>query len=268
MGSDQHFRRWPTIAAMERKPLQRLEAGLPAAWYYDPAHYQRELEAFWYRRWVAVAREEELPGPGDWRTVRVGTQSLVLVRDEDRIRGFHNTCRHRGSVLCTEERGNFARRRIVCPYHSWTYDLEGQLVATPRRMETPDFDFADFPLYQVAVASWGGFVFVNLAGRDAPPLDVGSLDAQFRRYRLGELRIGKRLVANVQANWKLLGENFSECFHCPPVHPELCRVVTAYREAGAWGLRGRESKPEYAKEARTVTLNGGARLPPLGTLTE
>jgi Rieske 2Fe-2S family protein len=251
-----------------REPLKKLEAGLPAAWYHDPAHHQRELEAFWYRRWVAVAREEELPGPGDWRTARIGTQSIVLARDEDRLRGFHNTCRHRGSILCTEERGNFARRRIVCPYHSWTYDLAGHLVATPRRMETPDFDFGDFPLYQVAVASWGGFVFINLAGRDAPPLDVGSLEAQFQRYRLGELRIGKRIVVDVQANWKLLGENFSECFHCPPVHPELCRVVTAYREAGAWGLRGPESKPEYAKEARTLTLDGSARLPPIGTLTE
>ena len=154
---------------MERKPLQRLEAGLPAAWYHDPAHYQQELEAFWYRRWVVVAREAELAATGDWRTVRVGTQSMVLVRDEDQIRAFHNTCRHRGSVLCTEEQGSFARKRIVCPYHSWTYDLAGQLVATPRRMETPDFRLADFRLYPAAVASWGGFIFINLAGRDAPP---------------------------------------------------------------------------------------------------
>jgi Rieske 2Fe-2S family protein len=252
---------------MERKPLQRLEAGLPAAWYYDPAHYQRELEAFWYRRWIAVAREEELPKPGDWRTVRVGTQSLFLVRDEGTIRAFHNTCRHRGSILCTEESGNFARRHIVCPYHSWTYELTGQLVATPRRMETPDFNFGDFPLYRVAAASWGGFVFVNLE-RDAAPLEVGNLDAQFERYRFAELRIGKRIVVDVQANWKLLAENFSECFHCPPVHPELCRVVTAYRDAGAWGLRGPEANPEYAKQAQTLTLDGSARLPPIGTLSE
>src|ERR671934_2514796 len=161
MGSDQHF-------GMERKALGKLEAGLPAAWYYDPAHYARELEAFWYARWIAVAREEELAAPGDWRRVRIGTQSLVLLRAEDgEVRAFHNTCRHRGSVLCTEDAGNFARRRIVCPYHSWTYDLCGQLVATPRRMETPDFDVAQFPLFQVAIESWGGFVFVKLAGEKA-----------------------------------------------------------------------------------------------------
>jgi phenylpropionate dioxygenase-like ring-hydroxylating dioxygenase large terminal subunit len=251
-----------------REPLKQLEAGLPAAWYYDPAHYQRELEAFWYERWVVVAREEELAKPGDWRSVRIGTQSLVLVRDDDRLRAFHNTCRHRGSVLCTEEQGNFARKRIVCPYHSWTYDLAGELVATPRRMETPDFDLRNFPLYQVAVASWGGFVFVNLAGRDAPPLDVGSLDTEFQRYGFSSLRIGKRIVADIPANWKLLAENFSECFHCPPVHPELCRVVTAYKDAGAWGLRGEEKLPEYKSGATTLTLDGSSRLPPFKGLSK
>ena len=252
---------------MAREPLKRLEAGLPAAWYHDPAHYQRELETLWYRRWVVVAREEELPAPGDWRTVRIGTQSLVLVRSEDRIRAFHNTCRHRGSVLCTEEQGNFSRKKIVCPYHSWTYDLAGELVATPRRMETPDFDLRNFPLHSAAVASWGGFVFVNL-DRNAEPLDVGELDGQFERYRLGDLKVGKRIVADVQANWKLLAENFSECFHCPPVHPELCRVVSAYREAGAWGLRGAETAPEYAAGVATLTIDGTARLPAIATLTE
>jgi Rieske 2Fe-2S family protein len=252
---------------MTRRPLERLEAGLPAAWYRDPAHYERELEAFWYGRWVAVARAEELARPGDWRAMRIGTQSIVVVRSNEGLRAFHNTCRHRGSVLCTEESGNFARQRIVCPYHSWTYDLAGRLVATPRRMETPDFRMGDFPLFGVAIDTWGGFVFVNLA-RDPAPLDVGGLGGQFQRYRFAELRIGKRIVAEVRANWKLLAENFSECFHCPPVHPELCRVVTAYREAGAWGLRGSEKTVEYARGAQTLTLDGSARLPPISTLNE
>lgn len=249
-----------------RKALDKLEAGLPAAWYRDPAHYQRELEAFWYSRWICVAREEELAQPGDWRLARIGTQQVLLTKDENgELRAFHNTCRHRGSVLCTEESGNFARKRIVCPYHSWTYDLGGQLVATPRRMETPDFRMADFPLYRVAVATWGGFVFVNLSG--GAEVDVRPL-GELAPYGLENLRIGKRIVAEVRANWKLLAENFSECFHCPPVHPELCRVVTAYRDAGAWGLRGEETKPEYAAGAQTLTVDGSARLPPIRTLGE
>ena len=253
-----------------REALSRVEPALPAAWYRDPQHYARELEAFWYRRWVAVAREEEIAVPGDWRLVRVGTQSLVLLRGEDgALHAFHNTCRHRGSVLCTEEQGRFARKRIVCPYHAWTYDLAGRLVATPRRMESPDFDAADFPLFEVALECWGGFVFLHL-DRDPPPLAdaVGHL-ARYERYRLRELRIGKRIVLDVAANWKLLAENFSECFHCPPVHPQFCAIVTAYQEAGAWGLRGQpEARPEYKPGAATLTLDGTARLPPLPGLTE
>jgi Rieske 2Fe-2S family protein len=245
-----------------RKPLERLEPGLPAAWYSDPAHYEREIEAFWYAKWIAVAREEELANPGDWRTVQIGTQSLVLVRDET-IKAFHNTCRHRGSVLCTEEHGNFPRKRIVCPYHSWTYDLAGNLVATPRRMETPDFDMQNFPLHQVATKTWGGFVFVCLA-KNLPPFEA---PARYARYGFENLRIGKRIVADVQANWKLLAENFSECFHCPPVHPELCRVVTAYQEAGAWGLRKSE-RAEYKAGATTLTLDGSSRLKPFAGLNE
>jgi len=249
-----------------RIPLEKLQAGLPASWYYDPAHYQRELEAFWYGGWIAAARDEEIPRSGDWRVVQVGSQQIVILRNsKGSLSAFHNTCRHRGSILCTGEQGHFERNRIVCPYHSWTYDLAGKLVATPRRMQTPDFDRKDFPLFEVATASWGGFVFVHL-GRQPSPLK--NLPTQFGNYRFEDLKIGKRIVLDVRANWKLLAENFSECFHCPPVHPELCRVVTAYREAGAWGLRGPETKPEYLPGAKTLTLDGTARLPAFRNLNE
>jgi Rieske 2Fe-2S family protein len=254
-----------------REALTRVQPGLPASWYRDPAHYARELEVFWYARWICVARDEELAAAGDWKLARVGSQSLVLVRDEaGAIRAFHNTCRHRGSVLCTAEHGRFARRRIVCPYHAWTYDLGGRLVATPRRMETPDFQLEDFPLFEVAAGSWGGFVFVHL-GKDPAPLvsAIGERTERYRRYGFADLRIGRRIVLDVAANWKLLAENFSECFHCPPVHPEFCRIVTAYQDAGAWGLRGSaEAKPEYKPGAQTLTLDGTARLPPFGGLNE
>ena len=256
---------------MERRPLERVEPGLPASWYRDPDHYRRELETFWYSRWIAAAREEEIPAPGDWRVVHIGTQSLVILRtDSGNIHAFHNTCRHRGSVLCTGEQGSLPRRRIVCPYHAWTYDLEGRLVGTPRRMETADFRLEDFPLYGVAVDRWGGFVFVHL-GADPPPLAAAIRDRaeRFKDYALRELRIGKRMVFDVQANWKLLAENFSECFHCPPVHPEFCRIVTAYQDAGAWGLRGKpEAKPQYKAGAATLTLDGSARLPAFQGLDE
>lgn len=254
-----------------RKALKRLQSGLPAAWYRDPAHYARELEAFWFRRWIAACRQEEIRGPGDWHVVKVGSQSILLVKNaKGEIKAFHNTCRHRGSILCTGESGKFARKRIVCPYHSWTYDLAGRLVATPRRMPTPDFDMQDFPLFEVHAQCWGGFIFLCLSRPSVPfKSTLGDLPARFRNYRFENLRIGKRIVANVRANWKLLCENFSECYHCPPVHPELCRVVTAYREAGAWGLAEEfASKPEYKAGATTLTLDGTSRIPPFEALQE
>lgn len=247
------------------RALDRVENGLPASWYSDPAHYQRELEVFWYNRWVVAAREEEIPNPNDWCVVHIGNQSIVILRDEHAgLRAFHNTCRHRGSVLCTQERGHFGHSRIVCPYHSWTYDLSGRLVATPRRMETPDFNAEEFPLHTVAVQSWGGFVFVHLGANPGSfPDAIGDSDQRFSSYDFPALRTGKRIVVDVRANWKLLVENFSECFHCPPVHRELCSIVTAYQDAGAWGLRpGPEAKAEYAAGAVTLTMDGSARLPP------
>ena len=250
----------------KRKPLTRLERGLPAAWYREPAHFARELEAIWYRRWIAACREEEICGPGDWHVVTVGSQSILLVKNaQGEIKAFHNACRHRGSILCTGESGKFARGRMVCPYHSWTYDLAGKLVATPRRLRTPDFDVKKFPLHGVATQCWGGFVFVCLSSGPAP----FKPPAHFRNHQLEKLRIGKRIVADVKANWKLLCENFSECYHCPPVHPELCRVVTAYREAGAWGLaREFDSRPEYRAGATTLTLDGSSRIPAFEKLND
>ena len=248
-----------------REPLQKLERGLPAGWYRDPVHYERELEAFWYSRWIGACREEEVPGPGDWKVCKLGTQSVFILRNSNRkLKAFHNVCRHRGSILCTTESGKFARERIVCPYHSWTYDLAGKLVATPRRLPTPDFDMKNFSLYPVALKTWAGFIFFCLS--DQPPRF--NKPTMFKNHRIENLQIGKRIVADVKANWKLLAENFSECFHCPPVHPELCRIVTAYQEAGAWGLRGKEAKPEFKPGAATLTMDGSARIPPFRGLNK
>jgi len=263
---------------LRRVPLERIEASLPAHYYYDPRHYERELDVFWYRMWILAGREEEVPEPRTYKVVKIGTQSLVILRDLDgRLRAFHNACRHRGSILCTEEAGRLPGRRLVCPYHNWTYSLDGQLVATPRRMASPDFDLSDYPLFKVAVDTWGGFVFVNLAGDETPPLShaLGEIPERFKNYGFADLRIGKRIVLDVKANWKLLFENFSECFHCPPVHPELCEIVTAFWDGGAWGLHYDEAgnlleepRARYRAGAATLTMDGTAQIPPFKGLTD
>ena len=119
-----------------------------------------------------MCRAEEIAKSGDFLVVSIGDQSVVVTRDrEGALRAFHNTCRHRGSVLCTSEKGRFKSHSIVCPYHAWTYSLDGKLASTPYQLESSDFDMADYSLYEVAIDQWGGFVFINLAGRDAEPLE-------------------------------------------------------------------------------------------------
>ena len=286
MVNTRNTRRAP--ASGVRAPLQQVEAGLPATWYHDPDHYRRELARIWSNTWIAAARESELAGPGDFRVVDIGDQSILLLRStEGGVRAFHNTCRHRGSILCTEAQGRLRDQRIVCPYHAWSYDLEGRLCATPHRMPVADFDLSTRGLFPVQAGCWGGFVFVHLggpatgtAGADTPgtallPLAqaLGDLPVRFARYRLDRLAVGPRIVVDVKANWKLICENFCECLHCPPVHPELCRIVPAYREAGAWGLHQDgsgtplpETTPEYRPGAVTLTLDGSARVAPFACI--
>jgi Rieske 2Fe-2S family protein len=253
--------------------LERTAATLPSSWYYDPAQYARELEAVWYRDWICVGRSEDLREAGDFLVTGVGAESLVLTRDRDGApRAFHNTCRHRGSTLCTAPRGRFANGRIVCPYHAWTYSLAGELVATPK-MELPDgFRREDYPLYRVHIDAWGGFLFVNLSERPARPLAefLGSEAQNVQRWPLASLVSVHREVTTLACNWKVFWENYSECYHCPGVHPELCRIVPLYREgllsdADRRDARPpdgtRDTRPRLAPGLVTWTLDGQSRLP-------
>src|SRR6476646_1628344 len=214
--------------------LTRTQPTLPASWYYDPAQYTRELEAGWYRDWVCVGRSSELARAGDYFVAAVGNERVIVTRDETgRHRAFHDTCRHRGSKLCSEPRGHFASGRIVCPYHAWTYALDGRLLATPMRIATDDFDRDAIRLYDVHVDTWGGFLFVNLSDTPAVPLTafLGAEARNVERWPLTQLGTVHREESTLACNWKVFWENYSECYHCPGVHPELCRVVPIYREA-------------------------------------
>jgi Rieske 2Fe-2S family protein len=246
--------------------LPGVEPGLPARYYLDPDHYRRELEAFWYRGWLCVGRDEDLPRPRDYRLLRVGDQSILIARDlAGRLRAFHNTCRHRGSALCSEPSGRLAGASIICPYHGWTYSLAGELLGTPNQISPPDFRKQDYALYRVAVDAWAGFVFVNLLGDDAPPLAAAlrSIPDDLAHWPLAELRVGHRVARELRCNWKIFWENFSECFHCPGVHPELSHLVPAYGRGlmeASDDPRG-TTPPGLVEGAVTWTLDGKRRLP-------
>ncbi len=253
--------------------LDRIVESLPADWYHDAVQYARELEAVWYRDWVCVGRVEELPEAGDYFLVEIGAERIIVTRDrEGRPRAFHNTCRHRGSTLCTAPRGRFAGGRIVCPYHAWTYALSGELAATPK-MELPaDFRREDYPLYAVHADTWGGFLFVNLAERPSTTLAgfLGVEAQNVERWPLASLVSVRREVTTLACNWKVYWENYSECYHCPGVHPELCRVMPLYREGVTSYADSRTaSSPGEAGDTRervapgyvTWTLDGQTKLP-------
>ena len=182
----------PTAPDPGYSGLTQVTEGLPATDYTDPARYQRELAAIWHRNWLYVCRSAELPGPRAYRTFEMGDQSVLLVRDErGELRGYFNTCRHRGAALCRSPAGKFPPAGIVCPYHSWRYGLGGELLQTSSLTCADSFDRADYPLYKVSVNVWHGCVFVALT--EHPPAFGAAFDQpldRLDRWHLEDLVVG------------------------------------------------------------------------------
>jgi Rieske 2Fe-2S family protein len=249
-----------------------IERSLPRAAYVHAAHHQLERERIWWRDWVAVGRAESLVEPGDYLAAEVAGERILVVRDRaGDLAGHYDLCRHRGSRLTLADAtpascdrpgrtGSF-RGVIRCPYHSWTYDLDGPVRHAPFLGEGEGFQPDEFGLHPVGVAEWGGFVFVNLEpdGADAPGRhladQLGGIPVRLRRYRLADLRAERRIVYDVAANWKVIVENYNECYHCAGVHPELCRIVPAFREIGGGDLDWDAGIPQ-AEGTTTFTLTG------------
>ncbi len=186
--------------------------------------FDEEQEKIFAGRWVLVGHQSEIARPGDFFLGDVAGESLIISRDrDDVVRGFYNVCRHRGTRLCEEARGHAAA--IQCPYHAWTYGLDGRLVGAPHMDEVNGFRKEEFSLHPVNLAIWEGFIFENL-GDDPIPLEewFAPLARKFSHWNLGKLRSVKRVEYDVKANWKLMFENYSECYHCPGVHPMLSKV--------------------------------------------
>ncbi len=205
-----------------RPPMPGGVLTLPARYYTDPAHFALEMERIHFRMWLCAGRSAQVAEPGCYFLRQLGNASVVVLRDDEgRLGAFHNVCRHRGTLLCKQEEGQFPSR-IQCSYHGWTYRLDGTLAGAPHMDDVEGFRLSDYPLRRVAVAEWDGHVFINLDD-DPPPLaeQLAALPAKFRPWRMEELRLVERRVYSLSANWKLIIQNYSECLHCPLVHPLL-----------------------------------------------
>jgi Rieske 2Fe-2S family protein len=197
---------------------------LPQKYFVSPEVFEEEQEKIFARQWVLVGHQSEVARAGDFFLGDVAGESVIISRDRDGVvRGFYNVCRHRGTRLCEEGRGHAAA--IQCPYHAWTYGLDGRLVGAPHMDEVKGFQKEEFSLCPANLAIWEGFIFVNLAN-EAMPLEewFAPLRRKFSQWNLPNLRSAKRVAYDVKANWKLMFENYAECYHCPGVHPMLSQV--------------------------------------------
>ncbi|MFL6584950.1 MAG: aromatic ring-hydroxylating oxygenase subunit alpha, partial [Chthoniobacterales bacterium] len=216
-----------TAAGRFRKTSETFVAGartLPQPYFVSPEVFAHEQEAIFARSWLCVGHVSDLPRPGDYFLADVAGESLIVVCGNDgQLRGFFNVCRHRGTRLCEAPRGHAAV--IQCPYHAWTYSLDGRLAGAPHMDPAAGFNKAEYALTQVSLSTWEGFIFATL-DHDAPPLRevFTPLAGKFTHWNLANLRSAKRVEYDVRANWKLIFENYSECYHCPGVHPMLSKV--------------------------------------------
>jgi glycine betaine catabolism A len=254
--AEHHWRPRPTLAGRDHTSLE--------VW-------EEERERIWWGDWVAFGRSEEVSSTGDYVVRDVAGESVFVVRSaEDRLNGFYNVCSHRGTkFLDDDERGN-RRKAFTCPYHAWTYALDGRLIGTPNVKEDERFDRSSYPLHPIGVDEYAGFVFVNLADRPRPLMEALTQGTEtmtaFERFAMQDLRIGVRIVYEVEANWKIIVENYNECLHCPTVHPELVKVVPLFRFGEVWDEVTRDDGNWMREGATSFTQTGESSLPKLPDL--
>ena len=243
-----------TVSVEELIARQKPGFTLEQPFYRDAGIFRRDMAKIVSRLWLYVAHVSEIPERGDFLLYRIGEESIVVVRGRDgEIRAFFNVCRHRGSRICLEEKGNV--RTLTCPYHAWVYDLEGRLIGA--RGMPDDFDGSEYPLHACRARVAHGLVFVCLARPDDPDVAdfagiATDLDAFAGRHRLAETRIAHREVYPTHANWKLVVDNFLECYHCAPAHPEYT-MVNAFVKAQDRGLDGYdEATGAWEEKARAL----------------
>jgi len=241
---------------------------LPAFWYVSPENFARERERIFARDWIGIGRGEWIPNVGDYFLSDVAGESLIVTRDRTgTVHAFYNVCRHRGTKLCVETRGHF-QGSIQCPYHAWTYGLDGALNAARNMAEVPGFDRGDYPLNEVRLAVWDDFIFVTL-DNNAEPFErvLSPLIGRFARWDLERLRTGRIVEYDIACNWKLVFQNYSECYHCPLVHPQLDKLSpsdSGRNDLTEGPVLGGFS--ELRAHAGSLTITGQTDRPPLGTL--
>jgi Rieske 2Fe-2S family protein len=247
-----------------------LQETLPSAAYTETAWFLREKNELFANSWFCSARDEDIPNHSSAIIVDILGESIILARLQDgSLRAHFNVCRHRGSKLCGQDdkwgltlNGGIDREFIRCPYHQWTYGLDGKLINAPHLSNSLGFDRSKFTLYPVGVGTWGGFVFLKL-----DPSEDEILSRALNNYPLELLKTAQVINYDVDANWKVIAENYNECYHCGGVHPELCDIVPLFRKGGGSELDWENGIP-HREGAWTYTMSGTTNRKPFKTLNK
>ncbi|HEX2806401.1 MAG TPA: aromatic ring-hydroxylating dioxygenase subunit alpha [Kineosporiaceae bacterium] len=240
-----------------------LLATLPGRYYTDPAIFALERSRIFEAMWFAAVRSSDLADAGQFQTVTVGAESVIVVRGRDGLlRAFLNVCRHRGATICSQESGQ-VRRNLQCMYHAWTYGLDGTLIAAPNLVKMQDIDRTAYGLIPVQLRERLGYAWVCLADRP-PSFERTVIGAATERlgdpeaigaWEVDTLAVGRRIRYDVAANWKLIVENFMECYHCATIHPELTQMLPEFAQGFAAQYYVGHGA-QFAPQAQGFTIDG------------
>ena len=247
--------------------------GLEREYFVGDKLFEAETEKVFAKNWLCVGRAEEFDSNFEesYRRVSVGPYDIVIVRRSDAsFAAFHNVCSHRGTRLLDQPAGGLKNSCVTCPYHAWTYDLDGCLIGAPNMHENDSFDRQQHGLNAIACVNWNGFLMVHLSQTELEfETEFAPIIERIADWNLDEKVVAKTLTYDVKANWKVIFQNYSECYHCPTVHPDLNRL-TPYRGA----TNDLESGPilggpmGLSDDCETVSTDGKRIAPPFKTLDE
>ena len=238
---------------------QKKNFPLDQKFYVDNIIFEKDIEHIFSNQWVFIGHVSRIPNIGDYFTVSIGNESIIVIRDkQNKINCFYNVCRHRGSHICIESEGNL--RKLICPYHAWSYNLDGSLKKASMMGE--DFKKEDWSLIKCNKNIFEGLIFINLSDKPISFAEfIKPLEPFISLHGLGKAKVAIRKVYEIEGNWKLALDNFHECYHCHPSHPEYCEVHSKdyIQSYGA----GSHSGPESA-EFNKLLKNWNKKVDDLG----
>ena len=254
--------------------LERSVKSLPLKWYYDDKHHAKEVSKIWSKEWFYACHENALKEPLSYITVNIDNFNVVVLRDKNNsLVAYINTCRHRGSILCKEKQGKLKSNLLTCPYHQWAYNAsDGRLIKTTSIIDPKNFKKSDHSLVKVKMKVWHGLIFLNFNNKAKWDLKKVFVDysSAFNKLNVEDYEVGHIWSKTINCNWKIFWENYSECLHCPNLHPELSEMVPLYgrrlvdiKDDPQWKKFINEKDPKFQgglkNGAETWSMDGSAQ---------